>query len=327
MSTPRSLAKLVPAIALLALAIPSAAFGQATRTWVSGTGDDANPCSRTAPCKTFPGAITKTAAGGEINCIDAAGYGAVTITKSIAIKCHNTEAGVLVAGSNAIVINAAPTDKVTLDGLDINGVGTGPPTSWNGIKVISAKNVQIINSEIYRFQAAINVNPTSALTRVTIANNHIHGNNIGVIDAPASNSATNPLVTMRDNLVTDNVCGASVGTFGANSINPTTTDCGTASSSTGVNVVAHLLAYGNGFFDNGTALLARGANSRLEIGGNDISTNDAGLARLDNGFIKSFGNNQLIDNSTTVAPDGPNDTFTKRHVKKRFRRHVKSLAR
>ena len=58
------------------------ASAQAIRTWVSGVGDDVNPCSRTAPCKTFAGAISKTAAGGEINCLDSAGYGAVTITKS-----------------------------------------------------------------------------------------------------------------------------------------------------------------------------------------------------------------------------------------------------
>src|SRR6202171_2112721 len=76
------------------------AHAQATRTWVSGVGDDANPCSRTAPCKTFAGAISKTAASGEINCIDPGGFGALTITKAIAIICDNVEAGVLVSGTN-----------------------------------------------------------------------------------------------------------------------------------------------------------------------------------------------------------------------------------
>src|SRR5687768_12498119 len=79
------------------------ASAQATRTWVSGVGDDANPCSRTAPCKTFAGAISKTAAGGEINCLDPGGFGGVTITKSISIICDHTEGGVLVSGTNAIV--------------------------------------------------------------------------------------------------------------------------------------------------------------------------------------------------------------------------------
>src|SRR5205809_3355994 len=122
------------AMALMALGCSAVASAQATRTWVSGVGDDVNPCSRTAPCKTFAGAISKTAAGGEINCLDPGGFGAVTITKSVAIKCHYTEGGVLVSSTNAVVINAAATDKVTLRGLDINGAGIGAQTSLSGVK-------------------------------------------------------------------------------------------------------------------------------------------------------------------------------------------------
>src|SRR5215471_5367173 len=87
----------------------SSAYGQATRTWVSGVGDDANPCSRTAPCKTFAGAISKTAAGGEIDVLDPGGFGGVTITKSITIDGTPVLAGVLVAGTAGIVVNAAAT--------------------------------------------------------------------------------------------------------------------------------------------------------------------------------------------------------------------------
>src|SRR5437588_4179316 len=78
---------------------------QATRTWVSGVGNDANPCSRTAPCKTFAGAISKTAPAGEINVLDPGGFGAVTITKSITIRADHVEAGVLVSGTNGIIVN------------------------------------------------------------------------------------------------------------------------------------------------------------------------------------------------------------------------------
>src|SRR6058998_444119 len=104
------------------------AHAQATRTWVSGVGDDANPCSRTAPCKTFAGAISKTAAGGEINCLDPGGYGAVTITKSMTIKCYYTLGSVLASGTNGINVNDSATVspgtiKVTLRGLDITGAG------------------------------------------------------------------------------------------------------------------------------------------------------------------------------------------------------------
>src|SRR3954454_4212048 len=184
MSTSRRLVRFVPALALLALAVPSSAFGQATRTWVSGVGDDANPCSRTAPCKTFAGAISKTANGGEINCLDPGGFGGVTIGKSLTIKCHYTEGGVLVSGTNAIVVNATATDKITLRGLDINGIGIGATTSLVGVKVLGAKAVHIIDTEIYRFKAAIDVAPTTANTRVVVANSHIHNNDLGVVNAP-----------------------------------------------------------------------------------------------------------------------------------------------
>src|SRR5690349_21377374 len=176
------------AFALLLFGVQTT-YAQATRTWVSGVGDDANPCSRTAPCKTFAGAISKTANGGEINCIDPGGFGAVTITKSIAIKCRYTEGGVLVSGTNAIVVNATNTDKVTLDGLDINGVGTGAQTSLSGVRVFNAARVNVLNSEIYRFQDGVTIAPTPAtanVTRVVLKNNHIHDNGVAVFNGPGN---------------------------------------------------------------------------------------------------------------------------------------------
>src|SRR5437879_72818 len=102
------------------------AQAQATRTWVSGVGDDANPCSRTAPCKTFAGAISKTAAGGEIDALDPGGFGAVTITKAITIDGGGGQvASVLAAGTNGIVVQAGATDVVTLRNIRINGIGSG----------------------------------------------------------------------------------------------------------------------------------------------------------------------------------------------------------
>src|SRR6266516_6845982 len=106
------------AIAIFTFAFASMAQAQATRTWVSGVGDDVNPCSRTAPCKTFAGAISKTATGGEINVLDPGGFGAVTITKSITISSEGFEAGVLVSSTNGIIVNAAG-GTVILRGLDI----------------------------------------------------------------------------------------------------------------------------------------------------------------------------------------------------------------
>ena len=140
------------ALTVFALAVSLTAYGQASRTWVSGVGDDANPCSRTAPCKTFPGAISKTAAGGEINCLDPGGFGTVTITKSITIKCEGELAGILSSGFSAIIINAGVNDRIYIRGLDINGTGGG----LTGVKIISAGAVTIDHCEIHGFNAASN---------------------------------------------------------------------------------------------------------------------------------------------------------------------------
>lgn len=141
------------------------ASAQATRTWVSGVGDDANPCSRTAPCKTFAGAISKTAASGEINVLDPGGYGGVTITKSITISSENFEAGVLVSGTNAIIVNAAASDVVVLRGLDIEGLGTG----LSGIKVLGGlKALHVEKCTVNNFRGTnangIDIVPTTAGT-------------------------------------------------------------------------------------------------------------------------------------------------------------------
>jgi hypothetical protein len=140
--------KLVVACVVMALGAASVAEAQATRTWVSGVGDDVNPCSRTAPCKTFAGAISKTAEFGEINVLDPGGFGAVTITKSITIDGGGAMAGVLTTlGSSGIIVNAGADDIVILRNLSLDGVATG----GNGIRVISAKQVHVEHCTIFGF--------------------------------------------------------------------------------------------------------------------------------------------------------------------------------
>src|SRR3981081_2388582 len=135
-------------VVFVAFAQAPAAHAQASRTWVSGVGDDANPCSRTAPCKTFAGAISKTASPGEIDCLDPGGFGAVTITKSITIDCRETLGGVLVSGTNAIIVNDGTfAATVTIRGLDIDGLGT----SLSGISFVAGKALHVEETKIYGF--------------------------------------------------------------------------------------------------------------------------------------------------------------------------------
>lgn len=130
------------------LVLTAMAQAQATRTWVSGVGDDVNPCSRTAPCKTFAGAISKTAAGGEISVLDPGGYGTLTITKSITVNGTGTHASTLAALTNGFIVNAnAASDIVVLRNIEINGVGTG----LDGIRYLAAKELHVENCTIAGF--------------------------------------------------------------------------------------------------------------------------------------------------------------------------------
>jgi len=172
--------------------IANSVWAQATRTWVSGVGDDANPCSRTAPCKTFAGAISKTAPAGEINVLDPGGFGAVTITKSITIRSDHIEAGVLVSGTNGIVVSAGPSDVVVLEGLDFQGLGTG----LNGVTVLSGATVYVVRCTIKGFsQNAVNMGSTTSGARVFIKDStllqnggglKVQGNGVGNVGTVAN---------------------------------------------------------------------------------------------------------------------------------------------
>lgn len=159
-----ALMKLLPSLAaLLLIGFSSTAFAQATKTWVSGVGDDANPGSRTAPCKTFAGVIAKTAEKGVINVLDPGGFGAVTITKSITIDGGGLEGGILVSGTNAIVIDAQPDDVIVLRNLQFEGVDT----SLAAVRILNAGAVYIENCRMESFQQGV-VETTAATTGTQI---------------------------------------------------------------------------------------------------------------------------------------------------------------
>lgn len=178
-----------PALIIVAAmaAVSAPAQAQATRTWVSGVGDDANPCSRTAPCKTFPGAISKTATNGEINILDPGGFGTVTITKPISIVAEGATGGILSAGVSGIVINISaasfptPPRRVYLEGLDIEGVGTGT----NGIRVLSADSVVVRNSSIRDHRAVgagVGIDVQSSLAVDILLDNVTISGNLGGVN-------------------------------------------------------------------------------------------------------------------------------------------------
>jgi len=178
------------ATAVLGLGYAVPAYAQATRTWVSGVGDDVNPCSRTAPCKTFAGAISKTAAGSEINCLDPGGFGAVTITKSITIDCHEVFASVLVSGTNGIniVSDNAAAPVVRLRNLNITGVSGGGLTGINITGANSSNTTVILEDIMIDGFSQKGVNDARAggklfITNSTIRDNTQAGVTVGTVKA------------------------------------------------------------------------------------------------------------------------------------------------
>lgn len=175
------------------VAFTSLAQAQATRTWISGVGDDVNPCSRTAPCKTFAGAISKTAINGEINALDPGGFGAVTITKSITLDGTGTQAGILASGTTGIIINITDP-KDTAKSVRIRGLAiTGAVTGIQGIRVIAANSVSVENTVIDGFSKnGIIVDAGQVfVSNTTIRNNVVAGISVAPSGAQLGLSGVN----------------------------------------------------------------------------------------------------------------------------------------
>jgi hypothetical protein len=298
---------------LVGAAMPAQA--QATRTWVSGVGDDVNPCSRTAPCKTFAGAISKTATKGEINCLDSGGFGAVTITKSITILCEGTVGGVLGSNTNGIVVNAAASDIVVLRGLDIDGAGTG----LNGIRFINGAALIVENVRIRNFNAAspngwgIQFNPTSQaelyVTGSTIANNG-NASDGGGIQVKGVAASTSRAMINRSNVQNNSfgikadgagLVSGVVSTIIRDSVSIGNSLSGIVAATPAggplVNMIIDRSAAS--FNQSGFGVLADGANSIIRMGGSTVAFNNNGVSTANSGAVFSYQDNYVNGNTTS----------------------------
>ena len=275
------------------------AHAQATRTWVSGVGDDANPCSRTAPCKTFAGAISKTAAGGEINCLDPGRFGAVTITKSITLDCGGggIVGSILASAVNGIIINVAG-GNVIIRNLSINGAGT--TLGVRGISILAANNVNVENSHIMNFtqQCIGDVRPTAGnlvvnnvdmrfcalagigtatsggVLRLAANNIRASNNGNGVSLSPNTNA------TITSSVLSDNT-NAGIDNEGAN-----------------------VFADGNAIGSNNNGV-NNGAGATW-LSNNHVSWNTTNAVNVAGGTVNTYGTNQLNGNvAGSLTPASP----------------------
>ncbi|WP_442756687.1 right-handed parallel beta-helix repeat-containing protein [Methylocystis sp. JAN1] len=274
---------------------------QATRTWVSGVGDDANPCSRTAPCKTFAGAISKTAAKGEINVLDPGGFGAVTITKAISIDGGSFISGVLVSGTNGIVIQAGASDTIQLRNLDINGLGAG----LSGLNILAAGNVQVENVHIYGFtNFGINFAPNQAANSSLLVKNSVITDNLnyGIFIAPVGGGhATADIigVTASRNKaglrVQDNATVEVVESVFSHNLNAGVAAVAT-SGAAALNVKNSVSA------SNQFGVASNNAPSVVSLSNVSVFGNTATGLSASGGSLVSFGNNQIFNNPVNGSP-------------------------
>lgn len=278
-------------LVLSVFVMAGAAQAQATRTWVSGVGDDANPCSRTAPCKTWAGAISKTAAGGEIDALDPGGFGTVTITKAITLDAHYTMGSVLASGTNAINVAAAATDVVTLRGLNLTSV---PPSGLTALSVTGAVGaVHVEDCAIYSFTTGINFAPTTPAA-LYVKNTVISDSKTAGITLSAS--VATPVTIDKSQLFND-VIGLSANASAKVSIHDSviagnTTSGVTTVAGAEVNVDHGLIA------NNGVGVQADGTVRLSDV---MVSNNTTGVTG--GGTLASFGNNRIAaGNGTNGSP-------------------------
>jgi hypothetical protein len=293
----------------------STANAQATRTWVSGVGDDANPCSRTAPCKTFAGAISKTAPGGEIDVLDPGGFGVVTITKSLTLDGTGSFGSVLSSSVNGIIINAAPTDKVIIRGLSINGAGTG----LSGIRFIAGGALYVERCIIQHVGAGggtnsgIDFEPGNANSKLEVSHTSVMQNaGHGILVKPTVGMATTASIvdcviqgnTLTGLRIEDNVTlsvkrttssGNNNGFVATSTTNPSflnVDDCQATD-----NIVGGVVA---GFGS---------AGATIRVGRSMVTGNGFGLRLGSGGVIISWGDNHVSGNgvdglpSSTILPE------------------------
>jgi hypothetical protein len=276
------------AIMAFTLMISSSAQAQATRTWVSGVGDDANPCSRTAPCKTFAGAVSKTAAGGEIDALDPGGFGAVTINKSITIDAC-CMAGILAAGTNGVTINdTTNVAVVTLRHLSINGATTG----IIGVRFLAGKSLNIENCQIFGFLSGtatgIDVAMTASGADVNVSDTSIYNNGKGLRATTTTGFVTCNLDNVNishhttDGIKLENGGFASVQnsviTFNATGVNDT------GGGNSNANLIRTEVSH------NTTGLAA--GSSTCRIGGSTFFANGSAIT-VAGGAVKSAGDNYI----------------------------------
>jgi len=282
-------------LALATLMMTPAIYAQANRTWVSSVGDDANSCSRTAPCKTLAGAISKTAAGGKISVFDSGDFDAVIINKAITINGDGTFASSI----NGVIVNAGPSDRVILRNLSINSTGS----DINGIRFLTGKSLTVENSSISGFTGrGIDVTLT-ATGDLFVKNTSITNCGTGVF---ISTTGAFVLAALNNVDLKGNANGVEASTNGrvmisnSNISENTSNGLLASTASSQINVEGCQIA-----FNALVGVNASVSGSAIRLSNNQIYNNTTGISISGGATVSSAGNNRVFANGGSTAPNGP----------------------
>jgi hypothetical protein len=218
-------------VAAMLIALPAGA--QLFRAYVSGSGNDSNPCTLPQPCRLLPAALTAVASGGEIWMLDSANYNTteVDITKSVSILAVPGVVGSLVApqGGLAVNVNGAGI-AVSLRNLVIVPLGA----NGTGIAFNQGQSLTVAGCEIANMDKAIIIAANSGAA-LTVTDTAIRNANLNAIDIEGGAIAS--LDRVR-------ITGANVGVF-----------VGTASAAISESVISGGQIGARAIGTNGTARL------------------------------------------------------------------------
>ncbi|MDP9106112.1 MAG: hypothetical protein M3N49_09275 [Candidatus Eremiobacteraeota bacterium] len=302
---------MVIGLGLFFCAMTSAAQAQATRTWVSGLGDDANPCSRTAPCKTFPGAYSKTAVGGEIDVVDPGGFGSISIGHSITIDGGGGYmASILVSGTNAVVINAGANDDVILRNIWMTGVADYVSPGLNGVIFQAGRQLSIEHCVIENFSQAGVAMGTMNAARLVIKDSEI--NYAGADGVVAASAGSVSSVSISNSQVTHTKTGN--GVHAGPNVSMQVSYSTIANNINGDGLRAEGGPFGNIQAENSTIsennVGVHALNgSTIRIGHDAITFNNTGILTDGVGKVRSWMDNRIAGNGVAGVPDPPQLTY------------------
>lgn len=285
-------------------------FAQATRTWVSGVGDDANPCSRTAPCKTWAGAISKTASGGVIDALDPGGFGAVTITKPITLEGNGTLASTLASGTNGVIINITTGSNrdVVLRNILIDGSGT--TLGLNGVRFLAGDSLLVEGCSIEQFSGSgIDFEPNST-ARLNVLNTTItQMGTQGILVRPAVGGVArvsvfeSNIIRNVNGIVMQDANNSPIAVSVSHSrVSNNNTDGIFANSTTAAGITS-IVEESEVSHNGSVALRTAGGAGRIRAANNLIFGNTTGVS-APAGELCTFGNNRLNGNSTNGSFTG-----------------------